>query len=135
MPKNKVNDTNKEGSSNSRADPEARKDLFQLTSISHLVKWIDTAILVLQPKYGAIVHELKNGIRTPDIVIPVPHHNASKVVIADYSTRNSNNLRVMEKRNESRQLIIGEIISYMDPATVERLRSNLPYFEIILIYT
>ena len=49
-----------------------------------------------------IVHELKNGIRTPDIEIPVPQGNASKVVIADYSTRNSSNLRVMEKRNENR---------------------------------
>ena len=129
MPKNKPNDTNKDESSKSRADSEARKELFTLTSISHLVKWIDNAVLVLQPKYGAIVHELKNGLRTPDIVTPAPHHNASKVVIADYSTRNSSNLRIMEKRNENRQLIIGEIIAYMDPATVERLRSNLPYFE------
>jgi hypothetical protein len=93
------------------------------------VKWIDTAVLVLQPKYGAIVHELKTGIRTPDIVIQAPNHNANKVVIADYSIRNSNNLRVMEKRNESRQLIIGEIILFIDPATVERLRQSLPYFE------
>ena len=129
MPKNKLNDTNTEESSNWPLDSERRKELFKLTSISHLVKWIDTAVLVLQPKYGAIVHELKNGIRTPDIEIPVPQGNASKVVIADYSTRNSSNLRVMEKRNENRQLIIGEIISYMDPATVERLRSNLPFFE------
>ena len=130
MPKNKPNDTNKDESSKSRADSEARKELFILTSISHLVKWIDSAVLVLQPKYGAIVHELKTGIRTPDIVIQPPNHNANKVVIADYSIKNSNNLRVMEKRNENRQLIIGEIILFIDPATVERLRQSLPYFEI-----
>ena len=109
MPKNKFNDTNTEESSKRPADSESRKDLFQLTSISHLVKWIDTAVLVLQPKYGAIVHELKTGIRTPDIVIQAPNHNANKVVIADYSIRNSNNLRIMEKRNESRQLILSLI--------------------------
>ena len=63
MPKNKPNDTNKDESSKSRADSEERKDLFQLTSISQLVKWIDIAVLALQPKYGAIVHELKTGIR------------------------------------------------------------------------
>jgi hypothetical protein len=80
MPKNKPNDTNKDGSSKSRADSEERKDLFQLTSISQLVKWIDIAVLALQPKYGAIVHELKTGIRTPDIVIQAPHHNVLVLV-------------------------------------------------------
>ena len=99
MPKSKNNDTSRDESSKSRADSEGRKELFSLAPVSHLASWTGTAVLVLQPQCVAAAHELKSGQRAPDTESPPPHHSASTAATADYSTRNSSSLRVVEKRS------------------------------------